>query len=132
MTPQSLTTGEAAKQLGIAQHTVIKWCDDGTLHSFKVGTHRRIPVSEIERILAQRQTRKQTPRDLLNWLRGARSHLGQALFLLETGAIQGRLDDATLKGLTEEFDTLVAMSLRLDATLGAELVARLDAAAEDD
>lgn len=47
-----LSTSEAAKKLNISQWTVIKWCNNGKIRCMKTKKgFRRIPISEIERIL---------------------------------------------------------------------------------
>lgn len=42
---------EAAEQLGVNAKTIARWCRDGKLaHVKTLGGHRRIPVSEVERL----------------------------------------------------------------------------------
>lgn len=44
-----LTTQEAADLLGVSRMTVVRWIDEGELSAQKVGTHRRVPLAEVER-----------------------------------------------------------------------------------
>ena len=49
-----LTTGEAADRLGVTVSTVKRWVDAGEVRAERtVGGHRRIPQSEVERLLAE-------------------------------------------------------------------------------
>ena len=51
-----VTTREAATLLGISLRTVQLWVESGILKAWKtVGGHRRIPKSEIEKLLKQQQ-----------------------------------------------------------------------------
>lgn len=45
-----LTTGEAAEILGVSRQHIVNLSDRGEIVSTKVGTHRRIPLSEVERL----------------------------------------------------------------------------------
>lgn len=45
-----LKTGEVAQMLGVSRQHVVNLCDRGDLASIKVGAHRRIPRSEVERL----------------------------------------------------------------------------------
>lgn len=45
-----LTTGEAAEILGVSRQHVVNLSNRGEIASIKVGAHRRIPVSEVERV----------------------------------------------------------------------------------
>ena len=45
-----LKTGEVAEMLGVSRQHVVNLADRGELRSTKVGAHRRIPLSEVERI----------------------------------------------------------------------------------
>ncbi|GAA3518483.1 helix-turn-helix domain-containing protein [Aeromicrobium panaciterrae] len=45
-----LTTGEAAEMLGVSRQHVVNLSNRGAITSTKVGAHRRIPVSEVERL----------------------------------------------------------------------------------
>lgn len=45
-----LKTGEVAKMLGVSRQHVVNLSNRGVLESTKVGTHRRIRLSEVERL----------------------------------------------------------------------------------
>ena len=45
-----LKTGEVAEMLGVSRQHVVNLSNRGELQSTKVGTHRRIPLSEVERL----------------------------------------------------------------------------------
>jgi excisionase family DNA binding protein len=45
-----LTTGEAAEILGVSRQHVVNLSNRGEIASTKVGAHRRIPLSEVERL----------------------------------------------------------------------------------
>ncbi|MGX5680985.1 helix-turn-helix domain-containing protein [Schumannella luteola] len=53
-----LTTGEAARILGVSRQHVVDLCDRGELPYLTVGTHRRIRRSDL--LLAQQRTNKLT------------------------------------------------------------------------
>lgn len=46
-----LTTGEAAEILGVSRQHVVNLSNRGAITSIRVGAHRRIPLSEVERLL---------------------------------------------------------------------------------
>lgn len=46
-----LTTGEAAEILGVSRQHVVNLSNRGEIAATKVGAHRRIPLSEVERLL---------------------------------------------------------------------------------
>lgn len=49
-----LSVGEAARELGVAPVTVVRWCDAGKIEFRKtMGGHRRIHVDTIEAIINQ-------------------------------------------------------------------------------
>ena len=49
------TTAEAAALLGVAHRTIQLWVEAGTLQAWKTaGGHRRIAMSSVERVLAER------------------------------------------------------------------------------
>jgi len=49
------TTAEAASLLGVAHRTIQLWVEAGTLQAWKTaGGHRRIAMSSVERLLAER------------------------------------------------------------------------------
>ena len=45
-----LTTGKAAKLLGVSRQHVVDLCDSGELPAVRVGAHRRIALRDVERI----------------------------------------------------------------------------------
>lgn len=45
-----LKTGEVAEILGVSRQHVVNLANRGELQSIKVGAHRRIPLSEVERL----------------------------------------------------------------------------------
>jgi MerR family transcriptional regulator, light-induced transcriptional regulator len=48
-----LAAGEAARRLGVSPITIQRWADQGLITAERtLGGHRRIPVSEVERLLA--------------------------------------------------------------------------------
>lgn len=51
MSATLLKTGEAATRLGVSRQHVVNMCDRGDISYVYVGSHRRIPSDEIERIL---------------------------------------------------------------------------------
>jgi excisionase family DNA binding protein len=59
--PQLLKTGDVAQLLGVSRQHVVDLCERGDLRYVLVGKHRRVPRSEVERILGphQRLTREQ-------------------------------------------------------------------------
>ena len=53
MADQTVTTGEAAKRLGVAPATIQRWVNAGLVMSERtMGGHRRIPIAEVRRLLA--------------------------------------------------------------------------------
>src|SRR3954451_10634185 len=53
MIPQTVTTGEAAKRLGVAPATIQRWVDAGLVIAERThGGHRRIPIAELRRLIA--------------------------------------------------------------------------------
>jgi excisionase family DNA binding protein len=57
--PDLLTTGRAAQLLGSSRQHVVDMCVRGELSFVWVGRHRRVPASEIDRIVRPRLTRDQ-------------------------------------------------------------------------
>ena len=53
---QLLTTGAAAKLLGASRQHVVNLCNRGDLRYVHVGSHRRVPQTEIEDLLARTAT----------------------------------------------------------------------------
>jgi len=51
----TLTTQEAADLLGMSRPTVIKMIDSGALACERVGTHRRIPFLDVQRVRGNRR-----------------------------------------------------------------------------
>lgn len=47
---QLLTTGKAAKLLGVSRQHVVDLCESGDLPAVRVGSHRRIALRDVERI----------------------------------------------------------------------------------
>lgn len=58
-----LTTGEVARRLGSSRQHVVDLCDRGDLPCVRVGTHRRIPDSAVQRLLATARDDTQLTRD---------------------------------------------------------------------
>jgi len=54
-----LTTGEAASMLGVSRQHVVDLCDRDELSYTRVGSHRRIRRSEVQRIVEPQLTREQ-------------------------------------------------------------------------
>lgn len=52
-----LSTAEAAARLGVTKQTVSRWINEGSLAHARVGSRYRIPVSEIDRLLAVQPAR---------------------------------------------------------------------------
>ncbi|MBI1396560.1 MAG: response regulator [Betaproteobacteria bacterium] len=54
--PDTCTTREAARRLGVSLRTVQLWTESGVLEAWKTpGGHRRVLQSSVERLLAERQ-----------------------------------------------------------------------------
>jgi excisionase family DNA binding protein len=54
---QMLSVGEAARRLGVKPVTVQRWVDAGNLSALRtVGGHRRIPATEVRRLLADHRS----------------------------------------------------------------------------
>lgn len=51
MTTTLLKTGDAATRLGVSRQHVVNMCERGDISYTHVGSHRRIPSDEIDRIL---------------------------------------------------------------------------------
>ena len=54
-----LKTGEVARLLGVSRQHVADLCDRGQIEHVRVGTHRRIARSEVERLTGGRLTREE-------------------------------------------------------------------------
>jgi excisionase family DNA binding protein len=65
---QMLSVGEAARRLGVKPVTVQRWVDAGNLSALRtVGGHRRIPATEVRRLLADNRSVSQTGQ-LSSWV----------------------------------------------------------------
>ena len=51
---KDLTSTQAADVLGVSRAHLMRMCDEGRIGNYKTGSHLRIPVPEITRILAER------------------------------------------------------------------------------
>jgi excisionase family DNA binding protein len=54
-----LKTGEVARLLGVSRQHVVDLCDRGQIEHVRVGTHRRVPRSEVDRLMGNRLTREE-------------------------------------------------------------------------
>jgi excisionase family DNA binding protein len=54
-----LKTGDVARFLGVSRQHVADLCDRGEIEHVRVGTHRRVPRSEVDRLLGNRFTREE-------------------------------------------------------------------------
>src|SRR5258705_2300084 len=54
-----LKTGEVARLLGVSRQHVADLCDRGKINHVRVGTHRRVPRSEVDRLIGQQLTREE-------------------------------------------------------------------------
>lgn len=54
-----LTTGAVAQMLGVSRQHVVDKCDRGEMHCVRVGTHRRVPISEVENLTSEPLTREE-------------------------------------------------------------------------
>jgi excisionase family DNA binding protein len=54
-----LKTGEVARLLGVSRQHVANLCDRGEIEHVRVGTHRRVPRDEVERLMGNRLTREE-------------------------------------------------------------------------
>lgn len=54
-----LKTGEVANLLGVSRQHVVDMCDRGELSCVRVGTHRRVPRREVEKLTQHQLTREQ-------------------------------------------------------------------------
>lgn len=54
-----LKTGEVAQLLGVSRQHVVDLCNRGHINYVRVGTHRRIPRSEVGRLTGARLTREE-------------------------------------------------------------------------
>jgi excisionase family DNA binding protein len=76
---QMLSVGEAARRLGVKPVTVQRWVDAGNLSALRtIGGHRRIPATEVRRLLADNRSVSQT---------GQLSFWVDQLFEADAGAI---------------------------------------------
>jgi excisionase family DNA binding protein len=54
-----LKTGEVARLLGVSRQHVANLCDRGEIEHVRVGSHRRIPRREVDRIMGNLLTREE-------------------------------------------------------------------------
>lgn len=54
-----LKTGIVAQMLGVSRQHVVDMCDRGEMACVRVGTHRRVPLREVENITSKRLTREE-------------------------------------------------------------------------
>ncbi|MDT5048731.1 MAG: hypothetical protein QOD88_2405 [Mycobacterium sp.] len=54
-----LKTGEVARLLGVSRQHVANLCDRGEMEHVRVGTHRRVPRREVDRLMGNRLTREE-------------------------------------------------------------------------
>ena len=54
-----LKTGEVARLLGVSRQHVANLCDRGGIEHVRLGTHRRVPTSEVDRLMGNRFTREE-------------------------------------------------------------------------
>lgn len=86
-TSELLKTGVVAERLGVSRQHVVDLCNRGDLAFVYVGKHRRVPTSEVERLLGGSMTREQE-RSL--WLHRA---LVTSLLLDPDGSLQVARDN---------------------------------------
>lgn len=55
-----LRTGDVARILGTSRQHIADLCDHGHIESVRVGAHRRIPRSEVDRLARAELTREET------------------------------------------------------------------------
>ena len=61
MSEQMLSVGEAARRLGVTPVTVQRWVDAGNMSALRtIGGHRRIPATEVRRLLADNRSVAET------------------------------------------------------------------------
>lgn len=63
-----LTTGDVARALNVSRQHVVNMCDRGEIDSVKIGAHRRVPFSEVDRLTGAVLTRE---RERSLWLHRA-------------------------------------------------------------
>lgn len=62
--PEVITSTQAARILQVATRTVAKWVDQGVLHAWRVGSHRRLLRADVEALRdEQRRSTVATARD---------------------------------------------------------------------
>lgn len=64
-----ISTGQAARLLGVSRQHVVDLCTRGALPSVRVGTHRRIPQAEVRKLAGPRALTPEQQKSL--WLHAA-------------------------------------------------------------
>lgn len=64
-----LPTGDVARDLGVSRQHVVDMCERGDLRCVRVGTHRRIPHSEVAGLVGDRSLTREQEKSL--WLHQA-------------------------------------------------------------
>ena len=54
-----LKTGEVARLLGVSRQHVVDLCDRGKIEHIRIGTHRRVPRREVDRLIGKRLTHEE-------------------------------------------------------------------------
>jgi excisionase family DNA binding protein len=54
-----LKTGEVARLLGVSRQHVANLCDRREIEHVRIGTHRRVPRREVDRLMGKRFTREE-------------------------------------------------------------------------
>ncbi len=60
MVADLISTGEAAKRLGVSPRTVARMIDRGDLPGYRIGRHRRVPADSLSRSVPDSQGRRFT------------------------------------------------------------------------
>lgn len=136
MTAQLYRVGEAARLLGFDPQTLRRWADTGEIVSFRIGKERRIPASEVRRLLGEmnlngcllygRAYRNPTAVDeqmtkLREW---ARQTLTEEVKIIEIKDVGSGLDPQR-KELISLFDLIQQRRIRQVVTLWRECLAQV-------